>query len=243
MNPPAVETKEPILNSLINALTSSVGRKFVMGLTGLFLCLFLVIHLAGNLLLYAGPDAYNHYAHALHEQQAFLIFSEVLLYLAFVIHLVIALKLTGTNLAARRDNYAQKKSKRTGRTIAGFLAPETWMFWTGVVVLAFTLQHLADFKFEVGFGDRLHTLTPYEKAHVILSSSWQAGLYLAGSIMLGLHVSHGFQSAFQSLGINHPKFNGSLRLLSAAFGWIIAVGFASFPIMWYCFGGPGGVAP
>lgn len=231
------------MNSLINAFTSSVGRKYVMGLTGLFLCVFLAIHLAGNVLLYVGPEAYNHYAHTLHEQQAFLIFSEVLLYSAFILHLVIALKLTGTNLAARRNNYAVKKSKRTGRTIAGFLAPETWMFWTGVVVLAFTLQHLADFKFEVGFNGELESLTPYEKAGVILSNSWQAGLYIAGSVMLGLHVSHGLQSAFQSLGVNHSRFNGGIRWFSTAFGWLVAVGFASFPVIWYCFGGPGALAP
>lgn len=231
------------MNSLINALASSVGRKFVMGLTGLFLCLFLVIHLAGNLLLYVGADAYNHYAHALHEQKAFLIFSEVLLYTAFISHLLIAFKLTGTNLVARRNNYAKKLSKRTGRTIAGILAPETWMFWTGSVVLLFALVHISDFKFELGFGEGLASASPYDKASVILSHSWRAGLYVAGSIMLGLHVAHGFQSAFQSLGLSHPRCNCCIRWCSAAFGWIVAIGFASFPVIWYVFGGPGGIKP
>lgn len=231
------------MNSLINALSSSVGRKYVMGLTGLFLCLFLVIHLAGNLLLYVGADAYNHYAHTLHEQQAFLIFSEILLYTAFILHLVIAFKLTGTNLTARRDNYATKKSKRTDRTIAGILAPETWMFWTGAVVLAFTLVHISDFKFELGFGADIAGYEPYDKAGVILTDSWRAGLYVAGSVMLGLHVAHGFQSAFQSLGWNHPRLNRCLRWTSVLFGWVVAIGFGSFPVIWYCFGGPTGLTP
>jgi succinate dehydrogenase / fumarate reductase, cytochrome b subunit len=234
----AAKTKELILNSLINALSSSVGRKYVMALTGLFLCLFLVIHLAGNLLLYVGADAYNAYAIALHEQQAFLIVSEVLLYTAFVLHVYIALKLTGTNLTARRDNYARKQSKRTDRTIAGFLAPEVWMFWTGAIVLAFTLVHVADFKFELGFGADIAGYQPYDKAGVILKNSWRAGLYVAGSVMLGLHVAHGFQSAFQSLGLNHPRINSFIRWFSVLFGWAVAIGFGSFPVVWYCFGGP-----
>lgn len=231
------------MNSLTNALASSVGRKFVMGLTGLFLCLFLVIHLAGNLLLYVGAETYNSYAETLHKQAAFLVFSEILLYTAFILHLVIALKLTGTNLSARRNNYARKQSKREGRTIAGWLAPETWMFWTGAVVLLFALVHISDFKFEMGFDESLASASPYDKAGVILSNSWRAGLYVAGSIMLGLHVSHGFQSAFQSLGLSHPRCNCCIRWCSAAFGWIVAVGFGSFPIIWYCFGGPAGLSP
>jgi len=224
------------LNSFINALASSVGRKYVMGLTGLFLCLFLVIHLAGNLLLYVGAEAYNHYAHTLHEQQAFLIFSEILLYTAFLVHIAIALKLTRENYAARWNNYAKKQSKRD-HTIVGWLAPETWMFWSGVVVLAFTLVHVADFKFEFGLDEAVASASPFDKAGAILADGWRAALYLTGSIALGLHVSHGLQSAFQSLGLSHPKCNCCIRWCSVAFGWIVAVGFGSFPVIWAWMGG------
>lgn len=231
------------MTSFINALASSVGRKYVMGLTGLFLCLFLVIHLAGNLLLYVGPEAYNHYTHSLHEQKAFLIFSEVLLYTAFILHVLIALKLTQANWAARSSRYAIKESKREGRLIIGWLAPETMMFLTGVVVLLFVLLHTSDFKFEMWHRDAIADATPYQKAEIILSKPWRALLYLAGTLMLGFHVSHGFQSCFQSLGLSHPRCNCCIRWCSVAFGWIVAIGFGSFPVIWAFLGGPSGSAP
>ena len=219
------------MNSLINALASSVGRKFVMGLTGLFLCFFLVIHLAGNLLMYVGAETYNTYAHTLHNQQAFLIFSQVLLYVAFLLHLVIAFKLTATNLAARRNNYQMKQSKQTGRALQSWIAPEVWMFWTGVVVLAFLMVHLCDFKFGLSFSEQVEGKEPYDRVTFILqNSAWRQGMYVAGAVLLGVHVSHGFASCFQSLGISHPNVNCCLKWCSIVFAWIVAIGFASFPL-------------
>ena len=214
-----------------------------MGLTGLFLCLFLVIHLAGNMLLYAGADLYNMYTHKLHEQQAFLIFAEVLLYTAFILHLVIAIKLTQANIAARSSRYELKESKREGRMVMGWLAPETMMFLTGVVVLFFILLHLSDFKFELWHREALATATPFEKARIILTQPWRAVLYVVGTVMLGLHVSHGLQSCFQSLGLTHPRCDCCLRWCSVIFGWIVAIGFGSFPIIWTWLSGSSGVTP
>ncbi len=228
------------MNWLIAALSSSVGRKFVMGLTGLFLCLFLVIHLAGNLLLYVGAETYNHYAETLHKQVALLIAAEIVLYAAFLAHILIAVRLTRDNYAARRTNYLAKQSKLTDRTIAGFIAPESWMFFSGAIVLLFIIVHVSDFKFELGLGGATEGLTPYEKAAHILQIEWKAALYIIGSIVLGLHVGHGFASAFQSLGINHPKYNTCIKWASVIFAWLVAIGFASFPTIWFWFGGPGG---
>lgn len=227
------------MNWLSAALTSSVGRKFVMAITGLFLCLFLVIHLGGNLLLYAGADAYNHYAEALHEQQAFLLVAEVLLYAAFLAHILIALRLTFDNWASRRVVYETKQSKLEGRTIAGLFAPEAWMFFSGAVVLLFLIVHLSDVKFELGFDQAFQSQSRYDKTAQILQIDWHAAVYFAGSVLLGLHVGHGFASAFQSLGINHPKYNGCIKWCSVVFAWIVGVGFASFPVIWFYFGGPG----
>ncbi|MGE3999490.1 MAG: succinate dehydrogenase cytochrome b subunit [Planctomycetaceae bacterium] len=216
----------------MNALASSVGRKFVMGLTGLFLCLFLVIHLGGNLLLYVGPEAYDHYAHALHEQQAFLLVAQIGLYLALVLHILLALKLTTSNVTARFVSYRKKASKRDDRMVASVVAPETWMLRSGFIVLIFLFVHLTDFKFEFGWGAVLDGQTPYDKAGVILRDFGRAAVYTLGSVVLGVHVSHGLASAFQSLGLNHPRYNGCIRWSSVAFGWIVAAGFASFPVIW-----------
>jgi succinate dehydrogenase / fumarate reductase cytochrome b subunit len=228
------------LNWLFHALSTSVGRKFVMGLTGLFLCLFLVVHLGGNLLLYVGADVYNEYAEKLHAQQEFLILAEILLYTAFLLHIALAFRLTSANLAARLQTYRLRTSKREDRMVASVIAPEAWMFRSGAIVLLFLLVHVTDFKFEGGWGELLESKTPFEKAGIILTSGWRAVIYAIGSIVLGAHVSHGFASAWQSIGINHPKWNGCLKWCSIAFGWVVGIGFASFPVMWFVLGGAGG---
>jgi len=227
------------LSWLMNALSSSVGRKFVMGLTGLFLCLFLVIHLGGNLLLYVGPDAYNEYATALHDQKALLLISQILLYAAFLIHIYLSFTLSSTNIAARFTSYRTRTSKRDNRMIASIVAPEAWMFRSGAIVLLFLIIHVNDFKFEIGWDFRealslgsAEEASRYDRAGVILRDFGRAIIYTLGSIVLGVHVSHGLQSAFQSLGVNHPKYNGCLKWSSVTFGWIVAVGFASFPVIW-----------
>lgn len=221
------------MNWLTTALSSSVGRKYVMGLTGLFLCFFLVVHLAGNLLLYVGPEAYDHYAHTLHEQKAALVVAEVFLFGAFFLHIYLAFTLSGSNVTARFKSYKTKKSKRDDRMVASLVAPETWMFRSGAIVLLFLIVHLGDFKFEFWWGPELHSIeSPYEKAGFILHDFLRLIVYSIGSIVLGVHVSHGFASAFQSLGINHPKYTPCIHWCSIAFGWIVGIGFASFPIIW-----------
>lgn len=216
---------------ILNALASSVGRKLVMATTGLFLCLFLVIHLAGNLLLFAGPELYDQYAHTLHSQKAFLIFSEILLYSAFGAHIYLAFRLTRDNWGARKKLYRVSDDKRTDRIGAGWIAPEKWMLFSGLIVLGFSVLHVAEFKFELGWGDRLADLSPYGQAQVILANWFRIFIYTVGCVILGVHVSHGFQSSWQSLGVNHPRVNRFLRWASVLFGVVVAVGFSSFPVL------------
>ena len=216
---------------ILNALASSVGRKLVMALSGLFLAVFLVIHLAGNFLLFAGPEAYDAYAHTLHSQKAFLIFSEILLYTAFGAHVYLAFRLTKDNWGARKKLYRETKDKRDDRIGAGWIAPEKWMLFSGLIVLGFTILHVCDFKFELGWGGELASLSPYGQAQRILESWSRIFIYTVGCVILGVHVSHGTQSAWQSLGVNHPRINGLLRWASVLFGVVVAVGFSSFPVL------------
>jgi succinate dehydrogenase / fumarate reductase, cytochrome b subunit len=218
------------LSSLRAALTSSIGKKFVMGITGLFLCLFLVIHLAGNGLLFVGNAAYNEYAHKLHGMPAFLITSEIFLYAALALHIYLAIHTSGLNWTARGDvDYSVKRTKIYDRVLG--IQPESMMFISGAVVLLFMLIHVLDFKFELGWGE-VEDLEPFDKAMVILGDTWRKVIYVVGSLFVGLHVVHGLRSAFQSLGFNHPKYNQGLRNLSIAFAIAMAVGFASFPL-WF----------
>ncbi len=207
---------------LTAALRSSVGKKFVMGLTGLFLCLFLVIHLAGNLLLFAGAEPYNEYAHKLHSMPALLITSEVILYLAFAAHIYLAFVTTSENRAARAQAYQMRQSKKDSGQMARPLSAENNMFISGAIILLYLILHLSDFKFGLtgASGDE-----PYAKAYYLMSQWWRAVAYGAASLFVAYHVSHGFASAFQSLGINHPKYNRWIHCGSLLFAIAVGGGF------------------
>jgi succinate dehydrogenase / fumarate reductase cytochrome b subunit len=222
------------LNWLVRALSSSVGQKYVMGLTGLFLCFFLVVHLAGNLLMYLGHEAYDDYAHMLHSNAELLIIAEVLLYGAFLAHLIIAITLTRQNTAARDKRYAVKQSKVAGRNWVKGLSPDSTMFATGVVILAFTIYHVSEIKFEMFYGEDFESYKPYQQAMYALDHGLTQIVYTIGSIFVGIHVSHGLASACQSIGFNHPKYTPGIKWFSNLFGFVVAIGFASFGIMrWF----------
>lgn len=216
---------------LFRALSTSIGQKFVMGITGLLLCGFLVAHLGGNLFLFVGEEAYNDYAHALHKQEALLKVAEGGLIVLFLLHIALAVVTTRNNKQARSSRYAVTESKQGTQVVPG--GASSWMFVTGAIVLGFLLMHLIDFTFEwrsdidyAKFAD-----SPYKKAKVLLQSNLSRGVYLIGCIALGIHLAHGFGSAFQSLGLNHPKYTSVIRTSSVVFGWLIAVGFISF-VVW-----------
>ena len=220
---------------LLNALSSSVGRKFVMAITGLLLCGFLVAHLAGNLLLWVSDQAYNDYAHKLHEQALLLAVAETGLFALFIIHIVFAFQLTIGNTLARGTGYANQKAKGEGYGF-GFGRPDTWMAISGTLVLGYICLHLIDFKFELrgeGFYNDAHgnELLPAAKAEALLKSSTSTIGYLAGIIFLTLHLMHGVPSLFQSLGIYHKKYNGLIKVAGLLFAISMGVGFGSF-LLW-----------
>jgi succinate dehydrogenase / fumarate reductase cytochrome b subunit len=222
-----------VLSLLVKTLSSSVGKKFVMGFTGLLLCGFLVTHLAGNLLLYVGPEAYNKYAHTLHSEPALLAVVEAILYALFVIHILLAFKLTQENRSARGHGYAMKRSKLdvAAHTTSSPVHPEAWMFTSGAIVLGFLIVHMLQFTWH-----KWPWLTtppgeePFSKAIRILSDQFTGAVYVIGVVILGIHLWHGFASAFQSLGITHPKYSGLIKWVGVIFACVIAVGFASFVV-------------
>lgn len=211
------------MNWLTASLRSSVGKKFVMGLTGLFLCSFLVMHLAGNLLLFAGAEVYDEYAHKLHAMGGLLVAAEVLLFAGFAVHIYLAVVTTRENLAARSQGYAVRKSKKEDVVVTSAISAENTMFISGAIIFLYLLLHLADFKFGLtGAGDEM---APYAKAKYLMSCGWRVLAYAAASVVVGYHVSHGFSSAFQSLGLNHPKYNGLIRKTSIGLAIVLASGF------------------
>ena len=206
---------------LHRTLTSSIGRKVILALTGLGLIGFLVVHLAGNLTLYAdrSGEAFDGYAHAL-ESNPLLPVAEIGLLVLFAIHIGLALKLQFENREARTQRYAARANH--GQKTAGSQS----MLLTGLLVLGFLVLHLIDFRFA--------SRAPEGLAHMVretLSKPLHGIAYAAFMVMLTLHLSHGFQSAFQSLGANHPRYAPLLRKAGIGLAVVLGIGFASFPIV------------
>lgn len=219
------------LTSLIRALSSSIGKKLLMGITGLALCGFLVVHLSGNLLLYVGAEQYDHYAQLLHAQKIMLPIAETGLFALLILHIALGAITARDNWAARSVGYNKQRSKVIETTSKGVpnLASK-FMVPSGIVVLMFLLVHLGHFKLGL-ISPGNPDATEFENAARILNQTFTHAVYLAGTLVLGFHLLHGFQSAFQSLGINHPKYTKPIKIFGFIFAVAIGLGFASFPVM------------
>jgi len=233
-------------NWLIRGLSTTVGQKLVMGATGLLLCGFLVVHLAGNLLLFGGQESYDRYAEALHSNEL-LPLAEVGLFVLFILHILLAFVTTRENTAARPVGYAEKETKQDAGVIWQ-LRPQSTMFLTGAIVLGFLLLHLLDMRFPhvaeavfgrtglTNFSSRFQAPegeTAFQHTVRVLQNPLSATVYIIGSLFLGWHLAHGFQSAFRSLGFAHPKYTPFLKGFGYLFAIIIAFGFASLPLLWF----------
>lgn len=204
--------------SLVN---SSIGKKVMVALAGLLLCGFLLAHLAGNFLLLVGEGPFNLYAETL-EHNPLLPLAEIGLVALFLLHIVVAVTLKLQNKSARPTDYEAAKSKG-GRT-PGSMS----MAVSGTLILAFLIVHLKTFKFAED---------PEGLFRLVMSSFQNKGytlFYVVAMSALGLHLSHGFQSAFQTLGLNHPKYTPLIKMAGLAFAVLIGAGFSFLPL-WACF--------
>lgn len=207
---------------LFKAASASIGKKQCMALTGLGLCGFLVLHLAGNFLLFAGPQAFNGYAKKL-EENPLLLPGEISLLALFAIHVGFALRVTLENRRARPVRYAVSATEGERSFASGTM----WL--SGLITLVFLVLHLLHFRF-AGAEARADL-------HALVLKTFQSLTYVAWYVfavcVLGLHVGHGFQSAFRSLGLHHPKYTQLVRWVSRIFGAGVALGYASLSIWAY----------
>ncbi|MDD5301981.1 MAG: succinate dehydrogenase cytochrome b subunit [Elusimicrobia bacterium] len=205
---------------ILEFLESSIGKKIMVAMAGVLLCGFLVTHLLGNLLMFVGGEAFNHYAEML-ESNKLLPAAEIGLVVLFLLHIVLSIRATLANLAARPVGYEVYKGK--GARTPG----SRTMAWTGTLILAFIIIHVATFKYDVG-GLKGTDLF----AHVLgwFSNPLYAAFYVLAVAGVGLHLSHGAQSAMQTFGISHPRYTPLLKKAGLAFAFLIFVGFASLPV-------------
>lgn len=213
------------MNSLWKALSSSIGQKLVVGFTGAFLILFVVGHLTGNLLLYVGLEAYNHYAHALHENETLLHIIEITLLTLFLLHVALAIKVSREHRKARPEKYKVHRSKQ-GRSK---VTASAIMLFSGIIVLGFILLHLADLRFDLRHHVPL-TVEPATHTLLVLQDPISAVVYFFGSLFLGYHLWHAFESLFQTYGLNHYRYTPKIKKLGMILAFLLAIGFASFPV-------------
>jgi succinate dehydrogenase / fumarate reductase, cytochrome b subunit len=212
---------------LLSFFKSSIGKKLLMSLTGLFLCSFLLIHLAGNFSLYIGKDAFNAYTDILSASPLIKV-AEIVMVVFFVIHIFTSVQLTLENRSARPEGYAMDVSAGS-RTIMS-----SYMFHTGSVVFIFLVLHIVTFKYGNWSNDPAMTAsvgnqTLYDLVVSSFSNSIYAIAYILGMIGVGFHLNHAFQSAFQTLGLNHKKYTPLIKSFGILYSIVIAIGFASFP--------------
>lgn len=234
-----------VMSSIIRLLTSSLGRKYIMAVTGLLLIGFVIVHMIGNWKLFSGPDAINHYAYFL-KHNPYLLWSFRLGLLGIaVVHIVTAISLAVENRRARPIGY-----KRPA-TIQASLASLT-MVVSGLIVLGFVIFHLLHFT--VHAVDRsyaelhapidpapgiLQTLAPvsafgqYHDVYTMVvkgfSNVWISGFYILSVGLLSLHLSHGFASMFQSLGWRNRSTAGILDWAARGLSAVIFLGMAAVP--------------
>lgn len=218
-----------------DAVTSSVGRKIIVALTALFLIVFLVVHVAGNTQLFLddGGEAFNLYSHFMSHNELIKIV-EWLLFASIIIHIIGTVMLTSKNAKARPVKYKQSQANKNSSWFSRN------MFLSGSIILIFLVVHFVNFYIpyhfqETGFPKVMIEGKEYGNMYLAVKVVfqefwWYSILYIVSMILLAFHLNHGFQSAFQSLGINHKKYTPFLKGLGAAFSVIVPLLFAAMPI-------------
>lgn len=213
-------------------LRSTVGKKYIMGITGLIWAGFVLTHMAGNLLIFVSYDAYNSYGHAITSGNLIYL-AEAGLILALIAHVYTAVSLTIANKAAKENQYAvaaqgQKRVSLASRTMAV----------QGSLILAFIILHIITFKFGTYYETTVNGVVMRDLARLmveVFQSPAYVGWYLVCLILLGFHLSHGVGSSFQSLGLMEGTYRGLWKKLSYAYAVIVALGFIAQPTYLFLF--------
>lgn len=216
--------------SVRRVFSSSVGTKLLIGFTGLLLFAYLILHLVGNLIVFGGQDAFNHYAHML-VSNPLVVPAEIALALFFVVHIYKTVTMWAANQRARPQGYQMKEwaGYKSRKSLAS-----TTMIWTGLVILVFVVIHLAQMKFGAWYqiGDPPIRDLYRTEVEVFSSPLWVA-IYVVCMVLVGFHLRHGISSAFQSLGADHPLYARHLVVIGTILAILIGGGFAVIPIWVY----------
>ncbi len=217
------------MRRVISLYRTSVGKKFYMAISGVVLIGFLVAHMVGNLKMYMGAEAFNHYAEFLRvvgepvlpRMVGLWIFRLVLLG-CVGLHMLSALQVYLQSRKARGTDYTKEES-------LSFAYASRTMRWGGVIIAAFVLYHILHFTVGSAHPDFVHG-DAYRNVVLGFGSWWVAGFYTVTLVMVTFHLYHGLWSAFQTVGANHPRYNPYRRPLALALALVIFVGFMTVPV-------------
>ncbi len=217
------------MSELSAAVKSSLGSKVIMALTGLGLVLFVIIHMTGNLQMFIGQEAMNNYAVTLRKVPLLLWVARLGVIGFFVFHVIDGLRLKFKNRAARPEAYVSQN------TVKASLASRT-MAISGVLILGFVIYHLLHFTLGVTNPEHFALKDAQGRQDVFnmvvygFQNVFVAGGYILAMVLLFSHLSHGAASWLQSLGWNHPKVNGLVKIVAPAITWLVGLGFISVPL-------------
>lgn len=232
----SIRNAKHIMKWLINYLTSSIGQKTIMTLTGLFLIIFLFVHLIGNFQLFAddGGKSFNLYTQFMSTNPLIQIVAKGL-YLFIVIHTIQGILIAIKNRKAKGQKYAVSKDP------SGSWASKN-MALLGILIFAFLMLHMGDFWFSLKWEDSFPTVS-YDNGEVVKDAFSRVQLtfsrlpfviaYIIGLIALSFHLFHGFESAFQSLGLRHRKYTPIIHFIGIAYSLLVPAAFAMMPLYMY----------
>jgi succinate dehydrogenase / fumarate reductase, cytochrome b subunit len=224
------------MNWFTRFLDSSIGQKLQMALSGIFLILFLVVHLVGNLQLLKsdGGQAFNEYAYFMTHNPLIKTVS-YLLYATILWHAIQGIRLWLGNSSARTSRYAVTHT-RSSETASRNMA------WFGIIIFVFIVLHMWQFWFQMKFGTMPEVTYPgadepikdlYSPVAVAFSNVYYVIFYVISMVVIGLHLWHGFWSAFQTLGLSHKKYSPFIKYVGIGYSILIPFGFAIMPIWFY----------
>lgn len=209
-------------------LSSSIGKKQIVAVTGLMMVGFLIAHLSGNFLIFKGPDAINNYAKMLHDLGGLLWVARIGLIIAFVAHFSFTIALVIQNRRARGVSYSTEINKRT-RSLSTKLMP-----YSGLLLLTYVIVHLLDFTFTSANSNNSvvngEFLGLYGLIFNHFSKPFASLFYIVSMGAVGFHLTHGIQSVMQTYGFYHPFYTPLIKKGSIILGCLIAIGFSSIPI-------------
>ena len=215
------------MTSALDALRSSIGAKLVMAVTGIVLLLFVIGHLLGNLQVFLGPEALNHYARKLHSVPRLLWILRLGLIACVLLHILAAIRVAILNRTARPQRYVKLRAQAaswTARTLQ----------LSGGAIALYVVYHLMHFTFRNVHTQYVHEVEGHVDVYTMVVGSFQqpgiALVYTLSMVLLGMHLSHGIGGFLQTLGLGHPRYSKNLRWLGPVLATLLTLGYISIPV-------------